>query len=36
VSRRDQIQMSAAERDAFLAEQRTAICATNAREDGRT
>jgi PPOX class probable F420-dependent enzyme len=29
VSRRDQIQMSAAERAAFLAGQRTVICATN-------
>jgi PPOX class probable F420-dependent enzyme len=29
VSRRDQIQMSAAEQAAFLAEQRTVICATN-------
>jgi PPOX class probable F420-dependent enzyme len=29
VSRREQIQMSAAERAAFLAEQRTVICATN-------
>jgi PPOX class probable F420-dependent enzyme len=29
VSRRDQIQMSAAEQAAFLAEQRTVVCATN-------
>jgi PPOX class probable F420-dependent enzyme len=29
VSRRDQIEMSAAEQAAFLAEQRTVICATN-------
>ncbi|HEY5316810.1 MAG TPA: pyridoxamine 5'-phosphate oxidase family protein, partial [Solirubrobacteraceae bacterium] len=29
MSRRDQIEMSAAEQAAFLAEQRTVICATN-------
>jgi PPOX class probable F420-dependent enzyme len=32
VSRRDQIQMTAAEQAAFLAEQRTVICATNGRD----
>jgi len=33
VNRREQIRMSAAEVDAFVASQRTVICATNGRDD---